>query len=152
MEEYAYDRSSPMYRQESEEPRPPTNAQPPVFQDFAGNQSSIQLAAHATEENALRKLLGQDLDKYISEHLDAYDEAKKKWSECSAEEWQAGAEGRPRHALLSDFADCTAELMGKFAKMMDFVSLQPLMNASADAYTGQRSYEVRFRYSSSPPR
>lgn len=38
-------------------------------------------------------------------HLNAYDEAKKKWSECSIDEWRAGAD----------------ELMTGFAKMLDFV-------------------------------
>ncbi|KZT63284.1 hypothetical protein DAEQUDRAFT_159024 [Daedalea quercina L-15889] len=54
---------------------------------------------------ALYKLLGQELTVFVEGHVDAYEEAKKKWSECSMEEWRAGAD----------------ELTTKFAKMLDFV-------------------------------
>lgn len=47
----------------------------------------------ANEGSALHRLLGQDLDTYVDTHVDAYDQAKKKWAECSNEEWKAGADG-----------------------------------------------------------
>lgn len=67
----------------------------PEFPEFEGQQFRHQLTAptSAPEESALCKLLGQDFEKFINEHLDAYNEAKKKWSECSIEEWRAGGEG-----------------------------------------------------------
>ncbi|KAH9914138.1 uncharacterized protein B0H18DRAFT_141612 [Fomitopsis serialis] len=54
---------------------------------------------------ALYKLMGQDLGEFVEGHVDAYEEAKKRWSECSMEEWTAGAD----------------ELTTKFSKMLDFV-------------------------------
>lgn len=47
----------------------------------------------AREDHALRRLLGQDLDVYVEGHTEAYEQAKKKWTECTTEEWKAGADG-----------------------------------------------------------
>ena len=47
---------------------------------------------------ALYKLLGQELTSFVESHVDVYEEAKKRWSECSMDEWRAGADGAsPRH-------------------------------------------------------
>ncbi|KAJ8454669.1 hypothetical protein ONZ51_g12895 [Trametes cubensis] len=54
---------------------------------------------------ALYMLLGQDFDVVMEAHADAYQQARKKWSECSVEEWTQGAD----------------ELAGRFGKMLDFV-------------------------------
>ncbi|KAL6306843.1 hypothetical protein BKA93DRAFT_771087 [Sparassis latifolia] len=54
---------------------------------------------------ALHRLLGQDLDIYVEAHVEAYEQAKKKWSECSMDEWKTGAD----------------ELASKFTEMLDFV-------------------------------
>lgn len=63
--------------------------------------------ANLREDNALRRLLGQDLDEYVEKHYETYLEAKKKWAECDIEEWKAGADGlcpqfshRVRHHIL----------------------------------------------------
>ena len=45
---------------------------------------------------ALYKLFGQELTGFVEGHVDAYEEAKKRWSECSMEEWRAGADGASR--------------------------------------------------------
>ncbi|OBZ66422.1 hypothetical protein A0H81_13695 [Grifola frondosa] len=60
---------------------------------------------HDGHGHALFKLLGQDMDAYVDSHMDAYEQARKKWSECSMDEWTTGAD----------------ELAGKFTKMLDFV-------------------------------
>ena len=44
-------------------------------------------------KQALYHLLGQDLDICVEAHADAYEQARKKWSECSTEEWTQGAGG-----------------------------------------------------------
>ncbi len=44
-------------------------------------------------KQALYRLLGQDLDICVEAHADAYEQARKKWSECSIEEWTQGADG-----------------------------------------------------------
>ncbi|KAH9889570.1 hypothetical protein C8Q73DRAFT_793767 [Cubamyces lactineus] len=54
---------------------------------------------------ALYMLLGQDFDVVMEAHADTYQQARKKWSECSVEEWTQGAD----------------ELAGRFGKMLDFV-------------------------------
>ncbi|KAI0665813.1 hypothetical protein C8Q78DRAFT_1063279, partial [Trametes maxima] len=58
----------------------------------------------STQQTLLR-LLGQDLDIFAEAHVDSYEQASRKWAECSAEEWTKGAD----------------ELMGRFGKMLDFV-------------------------------
>ena len=83
-----------MYRQESEEPIGLARHGTRELTEFEQDRFRPQVIAPPTEDNALRRLLGQDLDKFIEEHLGAYNEAKKKWAECSMEEWQAGAEGK----------------------------------------------------------
>lgn len=47
----------------------------------------------ASNKNALCALLGHDLDAYADTHKSAYEVAKKKWTECTMEEWTAGADG-----------------------------------------------------------
>ncbi|KAH9847983.1 hypothetical protein C2E23DRAFT_889440 [Lenzites betulinus] len=54
---------------------------------------------------ALYRLLGQDLDIFVEGHADAYEQARKKWAECSVEDWTSGAD----------------DLAGRFGKMLDFV-------------------------------
>ena len=41
----------------------------------------------------LSRIFGHDFDTYVEAHLDAYDHAKRKWSDCTIEEWKAGADG-----------------------------------------------------------
>lgn len=69
---------------------------PAHFSEFEASSYRPQPSAAAPGEDALRRLFGQDFDKFVDEHVDAYNEAKKRWSECSIEEWQAGANGESR--------------------------------------------------------
>ena len=50
-------------------------------------------AADIPKEHALLQLFGQETDMFINAHLDAYEDAKKKWANCSIDEWKAGADG-----------------------------------------------------------
>jgi hypothetical protein len=43
--------------------------------------------------NAFEKLLGRNTDVFVQQNMEKYDALVKKWSECSEEEWIAGAEG-----------------------------------------------------------
>ena len=53
---------------------------------------------------ALHRLLGQDLDIYVEAHVEAYEQAKKKWSECSMDEWKVGADGAlPLYPYMDGF-------------------------------------------------
>ena len=47
----------------------------------------------AERRNAFEKLLGRDTDGFVQQNMQKYDALVKKWSECSEEEWIAGAEG-----------------------------------------------------------
>ncbi|KAI0686550.1 hypothetical protein C8Q76DRAFT_761452 [Earliella scabrosa] len=78
---------------------PPAQPVPVIHQD------SQKVNGDTDSKQALYKLLGQDLDIYVEAHADAYEQARKKWAECSVEEWTRGAD----------------ELSERFAKMVDFV-------------------------------
>ena len=54
-------------------------------------------------KQALYQLLGQNLDICVEAHADAYQQARKKWSECSMEEWTKGADG----TYMPPFARCS---------------------------------------------
>lgn len=125
IEDRGYDRSSPIYIQDSEGPAQPVRDIQNRFAEFDVNQSRQPTAA--AEESALRRLLGQELDKYVDEHLDAYNEARKKWSDCSTEEWQAGA----------------SELTAKFGKLLDFV--KDHMTAKINLYTTLHAHVTNHR-------
>ena len=43
--------------------------------------------------NAFERLLGRDTNAFVQQNIEKYDALVKKWSECSEEEWIAGAEG-----------------------------------------------------------
>ncbi|KAI5122277.1 hypothetical protein M0805_002357 [Coniferiporia weirii] len=57
------------------------------------------------QNHALYRLFGVDMEQYFSEHVEQYEIAKKRWTSCSIEEWQTGAD----------------EITGKFSKLIDFV-------------------------------
>ena len=69
----------------------------------------------------MHRLLGQNLDAYVDAHSDAYDLAKKKWTECSLDEWKAGADG-----ILISFA---------FVRAHTFHSFQQNWQASLPSYS-----------------
>lgn len=50
-------------------------------------------AAPDERRNAFEKLLGRDTNGFVQQNMEKYDALVKKWSECSEEEWIAGAEG-----------------------------------------------------------
>jgi hypothetical protein len=56
---------------------------------------SPQLEQVAPDErrNAFERLLGRDTNAFVQQNMEKYDALVKKWSECSEEEWIAGAEG-----------------------------------------------------------
>ena len=54
---------------------------------------STKVAGDPGSKQALYRLLGQDLDICVEAHADAYEQSRKKWSECSVEEWTKGADG-----------------------------------------------------------
>ena len=54
--------------------------------------------------------------------MDTYEQAKKKWAECSMDEWTAGADGTPAAGYSYQALTSAAEITDKFSKMLDFVS------------------------------
>ncbi|KAH9932008.1 uncharacterized protein BXZ73DRAFT_101388 [Epithele typhae] len=62
-------------------------------------------------KQALYRLLGQDLEACIEERAEEYERARKKWAECSDEEWANGAN-------VHGGAD---RAVARFGKMLDFV-------------------------------
>ena len=43
--------------------------------------------------HALHLLLGRNLNAYVDSHANSYENSKKKWTECTMDEWIAGADG-----------------------------------------------------------
>lgn len=41
----------------------------------------------------LKIFSGQDMDEYVATHMDRYEAARKRWTECTGEEWEKGADG-----------------------------------------------------------
>jgi hypothetical protein len=87
------------------------------------------------KDHVLFDLFGQDLDACVGARIEAYEQAKKKWANCSLEEWKAGADGMRRSFHLSlfnwDIGQVfylltwylfIAELASKFGGLLDFVS------------------------------
>ncbi|KAI0799984.1 hypothetical protein C8Q74DRAFT_383428 [Fomes fomentarius] len=77
----------------------PAQSLPIVAQDNRKTKGDMD------SKQALYTLLGQDLDICVEAHADSYEQARKKWSECSQEEWTRGAD----------------ELAERFGKLLDFV-------------------------------
>ena len=66
----------------------------PVNERYMPDESSqVMQAALDERRNAFEKLLGRDTDAFVQQNMQKYDALVKKWSECSEEEWIAGAEG-----------------------------------------------------------
>ena len=75
----------------SQEIGPPrTPVQAPVFLPLS---DSRKVTGYADSKQALYQLLGQDLDIYVEAHAVAYEQMRKKWTECSIDEWKKGADG-----------------------------------------------------------
>ncbi|KAI0824479.1 hypothetical protein BC628DRAFT_1377831 [Trametes gibbosa] len=76
---------------------------PPVHFPPEPAKGAVEAASEGRQ--ALYRLLGQDLDIFVEGHADAYEQARKKWAECSVDEWTNGAD----------------DLASRFGKMLDFV-------------------------------
>ncbi|KAE9406721.1 hypothetical protein BT96DRAFT_933916 [Gymnopus androsaceus JB14] len=59
----------------------------------------------ARGSDALDKLLGCQVDAYIEDHMEKYEQLAAKWRDCSMEEWVKGGD----------------EIMAKYVKILDFV-------------------------------
>ena len=53
----------------------------------------VEQATLDERRNAFERLLGRDTNAFVQQNMEKYDSLVKKWSECSEEEWIAGAEG-----------------------------------------------------------
>ncbi len=95
-------------------------------------------------QQALYQLLGQDLDIWVEAHADVYDQAKKKWSECSMEEWTKGADGTcPYPRVIHSLTLLRPDLAVRFSKLLDFVCGSFYRSRSrSDIVVGQRAHEV----------
>jgi hypothetical protein len=47
----------------------------------------------APPESAFNKILGEDVESYIAEQAEVYENVQKKWEEATFEEWVSGADG-----------------------------------------------------------
>ena len=85
---------------------------------------SSKAARNTGSKQTLYRLLGQDLDACAETHANAYEQARKRWIECSMEEWTKGADGTfhacTYWASLMQFR--CVELTERFGKLLDFVS------------------------------
>ncbi|KAI0752973.1 hypothetical protein C8Q80DRAFT_1303775 [Daedaleopsis nitida] len=77
-------------------------------------QENSKVAGEPDSKQALYQLLGHDLDICVEAHADAYEQARKKWSECSVEEWTKGGD----------------DLGERFGKMLDLVKDHMTMKLS----------------------
>ncbi len=48
----------------------------------------------SSDMRGLDRFLGSGSNDYLDQHIEKYEESVRKWSECSLEEWKAGAESR----------------------------------------------------------
>ncbi|EKM56815.1 uncharacterized protein PHACADRAFT_183399 [Phanerochaete carnosa HHB-10118-sp] len=105
-----------------------TPSPPPYMRQHPGDVQEPEI-----KDNAIRRLLGQDLDAYASAHISTYEESKQRWSECSQEEWMTGANGTSIPYNTKAFQ----ELTEKFTKLIDFV--KDHMTAKLGLYTSLHS-------------
>ncbi|TDL25843.1 hypothetical protein BD410DRAFT_609700 [Rickenella mellea] len=107
--QHAHGNGNPYDRHPTPGPRSELSQSPVVSPTSAHAQQGRMLRAHnrreLEEQNALYRLLGVEMDSYIESHADAYEAAKRRWTECSIDEWTRGAE----------------EMSKNFNKMLDFV-------------------------------
>ena len=118
----------PFRYQELRTPSPPPYGHDGITD--RGNESVLPRSqSMPASENAqtIQKLLGQDVETYVNTHIGAYEDAKKRWTECSYEEWKSGAEGEVFCPMVGMdqrmLRLCgAAEIAGKFGNLIDFVS------------------------------
>ena len=63
----------------------------PQRQQQRGNQAEFQSISE--ELQGISRLFGIDAEQYILEHVEQYEASRKRWTECSIEEWKKGADG-----------------------------------------------------------
>ena len=81
------------------------------------------MVGNLAPKQALYQLLGQDLDIWVEAHADGYEQARKKWSECSMEEWTKGADGTwTLFRVIHSLKIIRPDLVVRFSKLLDFVS------------------------------
>ncbi|KAI8974033.1 hypothetical protein BD414DRAFT_510165 [Trametes punicea] len=79
---------------------------------------------------ALYRLLGQDLDIFVEAHADSYEQARKKWAECSMEEWTKGADNlTERFGKMLDYS-----IEGEFILASAKLTLYATLQASIDEH------------------
>ena len=87
----------------------------------------VEQAAPDKRRNAFERLLGRDTNAFVQQNMEKYDALVKKWSECSEEEWIAGAEGvffrNTRYFLLDNLVASNPFLViaGNFEKLATYV-------------------------------
>lgn len=59
-----------------------------------GHAAEFALKQRPAHEQALFKLLGTDLEECLSSNAGMYEADKRRWSECTLEEWKAGSKGK----------------------------------------------------------
>jgi len=63
----------------------------PPSNGMQGEHSNIA----SSDIRGLDRLLGPGSNDYLDQHIEKYETSVRKWSECSLDEWKAGAERRP---------------------------------------------------------
>lgn len=79
------------------------HASPQTFLTQHQADTTKQEQNHQFEDHALYRLLGTDMSNYFVANLDKYEAARKRWTDCTMKEWQAGAQGERQqmNGLLS---------------------------------------------------
>lgn len=57
----------------------------------------------ARGSDALDKLLGCQVDAYIEDHMEKYEQLAAKWRDCSMEEWVKGGDGMSLCSPIASF-------------------------------------------------
>lgn len=77
-----------------------------VYQTSAHYLQQQPGAAHASSQpiseelQGISRLFGIDAEQYLLEHIEQYEASRKRWMNCSIEEWKKGADGSCSHFPL----------------------------------------------------
>ena len=61
--------------------------------------------------SVLHRILGPTLERHANKDLETYLNAKRKWSECTMEEWKAGADGIKFPYISLHLSQCLSHLL-----------------------------------------
>ena len=61
--------------------------------ESVGQQDMNSKPIFNEELQGISRLLGIDGDQYLLQHTDRYEALKKKWTDCSLDEWKGGVDG-----------------------------------------------------------